>query len=63
MGVHTLKVPVRGAPWQKRRYLEVVRAVAEHPEYTPADCRALVGSPGFCSLPESCYYCLEEAGK
>ena len=60
MGVHTLKVPVRGAPWQKTRYLEVVRAVLEQPNATPEFCRGLVNSQGFCSLPEACYYHLGE---
>ena len=60
MGVHTLKIPVRGAPWQKRYYLEVVRAVANQPGATAADCRALVNSAGFCALPEACYYHLAD---
>ena len=56
MGVQVLKVPARGASWQKIPYLEAVRAVADNPDVEPADCRELVHSAGFCQLPEACYY-------
>lgn len=59
MGVHTLKVPVRGAPWQKARYLEVVRAVLESPDPTAEFCQGLINSRGFCSAPDACYYHLD----
>jgi hypothetical protein len=55
-GVNVLKVPVRGTGWQKRRYLQVVRQVVDHPAPTPEFCRSLIGSPGFCATPGSCYY-------
>ncbi|MDX9980571.1 MAG: U32 family peptidase [Lentisphaeria bacterium] len=60
MGVHTLKIPVRGAPWQKARYLEAVRAVLDHHAPTAEFCRGLVRSEGFCAMPEACYYHLGE---
>jgi hypothetical protein len=54
--VHVLKVPVRGAPWQKRRYLQVVQQVVDNPAATAAECRALINSEGFCAQPDACYY-------
>jgi putative protease len=56
LGVHVLKVPVRGAPWQKRRYLQVVQQVVDNPAATAAECRALINSEGFCAQPDACYY-------
>ena len=59
LGVTVLKVPVRGTAWQKRRHLQVVRQVVDHPAPTPEFCRSLIGSPGFCARPGSCYYATE----
>jgi hypothetical protein len=56
MGVHTVKVPVRGAPWQKKTYLKAVREIVDNPAATLADCQALINSEGYCSMAESCYY-------
>ena len=56
MGVHALKIPVRGTPWQKRRYVRAVRAVSDHPNPTPEFCKRLINSPEFCARPGSCYY-------
>ena len=58
-GIDVLKVPVRGTGWQRSRYLEVVRQVADDPAPTPETCRALIGSPAFCDTPGSCYYATE----
>lgn len=56
IGVEVLKVPVRGAPWQKRRYLQAVKMIAVHPSPTREVCRELVGSAGFCDSLQGCYY-------
>lgn len=55
-GVNVLKIPVRGTGWQKKRYLQVVRQVVDHPDPTPEFCRDLIGSAAFCDKPGSCYY-------
>jgi hypothetical protein len=60
LGVDVLKVPVRGSQWQKERYLQVVRTVADDPDATRTSCRALVNSAGFCSDPANCYYAVGE---
>lgn len=59
-GVNVLKVPVRGTGGLKLRHLEVVRQVTNHPAPTPEFCRSLIGSPGFCAKPGSCYYITQE---
>jgi len=58
-GVDVLKIPVRGTAWQRSRYLEVVRRVADDPGSTPESCRDLIGSAAFCDTPGSCYYATE----
>ena len=60
MGVDVVKIPVRGSPWQKRRYLELVRMVVDDPNGNAARCRELVNSAGFCAAPQSCYYYVPE---
>ncbi len=59
-GVRVLKVPVRGSSWAKKKYLSLVRAVADHPNPTPEVCAELLGSPGFCAMTDSCYYHLPQ---
>ena len=58
-GVNVLKIPVRGTSWQRRRYIEVVRQVVDHPAPTPEFCRSLIGSPDFCDKLGNCYYATE----
>jgi peptidase U32-like protein len=60
-GVSVMKIPVRGTGWQRQRYLQVVRRVLDHPSPTPEFCRSLIGSPGFCEKPGSCYYATDES--
>ena len=60
-GVRVLKVPVRGSSWAKKNYVKLVRAVADHPNPTPAVCRELMNAPAFCAQPESCYYAIPDA--
>ena len=59
-GVNVLKVPVRGTGGLKARHLQVVRQVADHPAPTPEFCRSLIGSPGYCAKPGSCYCAPED---
>ena len=59
VGVNVLKIPVRGTAWQKRRHLDAVRQVLDHPAPTPEFCRGLIGSPEFCDTLGSCYYATE----
>ena len=59
MGVQVLKVPARGASWQKIPYLQAVRAIANDPTANTDTCQALINSAGFCGLPEACYYHLD----
>ena len=56
IGVHVLKVPVRGDGWVKERFLRLARQVIDHPNPTPEFCRQLVNSPGFCEATGHCYY-------
>ena len=61
MGVQVLKVPARGASWQKVPYLRAVRTIADDPAADASTCQALINSAGFCDLPETCYYHLDNA--
>ena len=61
MGVHALKVPLRGSRDFKLPALQVVNAVMRNPDPTPEFCRALIGSPDFCDQRHNCYYDVPEA--
>lgn len=56
IGVSVLKIPTRGSSWLKQRFLEPVRAIADHPQPTQEFCRSFVGSPDFCEQTGHCYY-------
>lgn len=63
IGVTTLKLPLRGATWQKQEHLRLLRTVLDHPDPTPEFCRELVNSPGFCARCGSCYYHVDGEGE
>lgn len=56
IGVSVLKIPARGKCDMKRKYLQTVRQVVEHPSPTREFCQGIINSSGFCSEVGSCYY-------
>ena len=63
MGVHALKVPLRGAMVYKLLPLQLVYKVMTHPNPTPEFCRKLLNSPAFCDELTNCYYDVREGNK
>lgn len=61
MGVHALKVPLRGSRDFKLLPLQLVNAVMRHPDPSPEFCKKLVDSPDFCHHRTNCYYDVPEA--
>ena len=61
MGVHCLKVPLRGSSEFKLQSLKLVHKVMTHENPTPEYCRSLVNSPSFCDALTNCYYNVPEA--
>ena len=60
MGVHALKVPLRGAMAYKLLPLQLVYNVMTHPNPTHEYCRKLLNSPSFCDELTNCYYDVRE---
>ena len=56
IGVRVLKLPVRGTPWKRMRFVQVVRRVLDHPDPSPEYCQTILDSPDFCAQPGKCYY-------
>jgi len=64
MGISTLKIPTRGAPSEpgiKRKFLDIVRKVIDHPNPTRKFCKSLINNPDFCSKINSCFYYLGDS--
>ncbi len=55
-GVTVLKIPVRGEPLKKRKFLRIVKKVLNNRNPTREFCRSLINSPDFCLKPGKCYY-------
>lgn len=56
MGVHALKVPLRGTREAKIMPLKLVNQVMNYPNPTPEYCRALLNCEAFCAEEVNCYY-------
>ncbi|NMA45195.1 MAG: hypothetical protein GX945_01395 [Lentisphaerae bacterium] len=61
IGVHALKVPLRGIDTFKMQSISTVYDVMTAENPTPEYCRKLVNSPSFCADPQNCYYHVPEA--
>lgn len=55
-GISVFKLPSRGEPDQKLRWLDILKKVLDSPDASPELCRKLIGSPDFCDAASTCYY-------
>ncbi len=56
MGVTFLKLPIRGEPDKKNRFLQIMQKLLEHPDPSREFCQSLIDSPAFCLEQGRCYY-------
>ncbi|MBO7092060.1 MAG: hypothetical protein J6W23_09745, partial [Victivallales bacterium] len=61
MGVHCLKVPLRGSTEFKLQSLKLIHKILTHENPTPEYCRSIVNSPSFCDALTNCYYYVPDA--